>query len=84
MILVRIDHPCLRLGHHRKCQLLATLCVALSLAFIALGGVDPISKFCLRTLSFAGPSLITEPICDTVALSHAIIAGTMYEGWGGV
>jgi hypothetical protein len=64
----------------RKCQLLATLCVVLSLALFALGGADPTSKFCLRTLSIAGPSIIMGPIWDTLVVSHAVIAGTMYEG----
>jgi hypothetical protein len=33
------------------CQLIDTLCVALSLALFALGGADPTGGFCLRTLS---------------------------------
>jgi hypothetical protein len=32
-------------------QLLAILCVTLSLIVFALGGIDPTGKFCLRTLS---------------------------------
>jgi hypothetical protein len=34
-------------------QLLATLCVALSLTLFALGGADPIRGFCLQTLGFS-------------------------------
>jgi hypothetical protein len=38
---------------HRMCQLLATLCVASSLALTALGGSDLPSEFHLRTLCFS-------------------------------
>jgi hypothetical protein len=36
-------------------QLLVTLCVASSLALVALAGSDLTSGFCLRTLSFGSP-----------------------------
>jgi hypothetical protein len=36
-------------------QLLATLCVASSLALVALGGSGPSSEFHLQTLSFGRP-----------------------------
>jgi hypothetical protein len=36
----------------RKCQLLATLCVIMSLALFALGSTNPTGRFCLRTLCF--------------------------------
>jgi hypothetical protein len=63
----------------RKCQLLATLCVALSLALFALGGADPTGEFCLRTLGFVGPSAIMSPIFYMIAVSHAVIACVMCE-----
>jgi hypothetical protein len=37
------------------CQMLATLCVVLSLALVALGGTDPTGGFHLGTLSFGKP-----------------------------
>jgi hypothetical protein len=37
------------------CQLLATLCVALSLALITLGGSNPTGGFHFLTLSFGRP-----------------------------
>jgi hypothetical protein len=40
---------------HRVRQLLATLCVASSLALVALGGSNTIGGFCLRILSFGRP-----------------------------
>jgi hypothetical protein len=36
-------------------QMLATLCVALSLTLVTLGGSDQTSGFCLGTLSVGGP-----------------------------
>jgi hypothetical protein len=39
----------------QMCQLLATLCVTFSIALVALGGSDPTSGVCLRTLSFGRP-----------------------------
>jgi hypothetical protein len=62
-----------------KCQLLATSCVALSLALFALGDSDPPSGFCFQTLSFAGPSTIMEPIWDTTSISCAVVANAMCE-----
>jgi hypothetical protein len=53
-------------------QMLATLCVALSLALFALGGSDPTGGFCLRTLSVAGPSIIVGPILDMVVISRDV------------
>jgi hypothetical protein len=53
-------------------QLLFTLCVASSLALVALGSSDLTSGFCLGTLSFAGPSPIIGPILDTVAISRDV------------
>jgi hypothetical protein len=61
------------------CQLVATLCVALFLALFALGGSDPTSRVCLRTLSFAGPSTIMGPVWDTVVVPRGIVAGTKCE-----
>jgi hypothetical protein len=54
-------------------------CVALSLALFAMGGADPTGGFCLRTLSFAGPSAIMGPVWDMIVISYAIIAGAMCE-----
>jgi hypothetical protein len=62
-----------------KCQLLATPCVALSLALFALGGFDLTGRFCLGTLSFAGPSAIMGPAWNMDTVSRAIIAGVMCE-----
>jgi hypothetical protein len=61
-------------------QLQTTICVTLSLALFALGGVDPTSRFCLRTLTFAGPSAIMGPVWGIVVISHAVIASAMYDG----
>jgi hypothetical protein len=54
------------------CQLLATLCVTLSLALFALGGADPTGRFCLRILSFVRPTTIVRPIFDTVVVSLGV------------
>jgi hypothetical protein len=62
--------------------MLATLCVALSLALFAMGGADPTGGFCLRTLSFAGPSAIMGPVWDMIVISYAVIAGAMCEDYG--
>jgi hypothetical protein len=56
----------------RVCQLLPTLCVALSLALSALGGADPTGGFFLRTLSFNRPTVIMEPVLDTVVVSRVV------------
>jgi hypothetical protein len=56
----------------RVCQLLATLCVTLSLALFALSGADPTGRLCLRTLSFSRPTAIMGPILDTVIVSRSI------------
>jgi hypothetical protein len=62
-------------------QLLATLCVALSLALFTLGGTDPTDEFCLRTLCYSRPTTIVGPVLDTVAISRAIV-GTLCEELG--
>jgi hypothetical protein len=54
------------------CQLLATLCVAFSLALFALGGTDLTGGFCLQTLRFIRPMVIVGPILDTVVIYCAI------------
>jgi hypothetical protein len=59
----------------RAGQLLATLCVALSVTLYAMCGTDLIGGFCLRTQNFAGPSSIVGPILDMVTVS-CDIAGT--------
>jgi hypothetical protein len=61
------------------CQLLVTLYVALCLALLDLGGSDPTSVFCLRTVSFGRPLRIEGPVGDMTSISHAIIAGVMCE-----
>jgi hypothetical protein len=53
-------------------QLLATHCVASSLALVALGGSNPSSGFGLRTLSFG-------TVGDMTSVSCAVIAGVMCE-----
>jgi hypothetical protein len=53
--------------------LLAILCETLSLALFGLGGTDPASGFCLRTLSFGRPMPIVGPVLDMVAVSHIAI-----------
>jgi hypothetical protein len=63
----------------RVSQLLATLCVALSLALFALGGADPTCVFCLRTLSYSRPMEIVGPVLDTVVVSHAIVGASCEE-----
>jgi hypothetical protein len=55
--------------------------VTLSLALFALGGVDPASGFCLRTLSFGRPTPIMGPILDTVVISCDLM-GMMCEESG--
>jgi hypothetical protein len=44
-----------------------------------LGGADSTCRFCLRTLSFGRPMIIVEPILDMIAVSRAVVAGTMCE-----
>jgi hypothetical protein len=63
-------------------QMLATLCMALSLTLVALGGSDPTGGFHLGTLSFVGLSTIMRPILDTIAVFHDV-DGVSYEelGW---
>jgi hypothetical protein len=52
--------------------MMATLCVASSLALVALYGSDLTGGFCLRTQSVAGPSTIMGPILDTVDVSRDV------------
>jgi hypothetical protein len=62
--------------------MLATLCVALSLALVALGGSDSTGEFLLGTLSIAGPSTIMGPILDMVAIAHDVEGVSCEElGW---
>jgi hypothetical protein len=63
-------------------QMLATLCVALSLTLVALGGSDPTGEFCLGTMSVADPSAIMGPVLDTIVVSCGV-EGTLCEelGW---
>jgi hypothetical protein len=51
------------MGHQMR-QLLVTLCVASSLALVALGGSDPSSGFRLQSLSFSMPPAIEGPVGD--------------------
>jgi hypothetical protein len=66
----------------QMCLLLATLCVASSLALFALGYSDLTGGFCLRTLSCHRPTTIVGPILDTIVVSHDV-EGTSCEelGW---
>jgi hypothetical protein len=59
-------------------QLLATICVILSLTLFALGNADPVGEFCIRTLSYSRPMTIMEPILDTVIISRVVV-GTSCE-----
>jgi hypothetical protein len=59
------------MGHQVR-QILAILCVALSLALVGLGGFDPNGGFCLRTLSFGRPHTNCGVVLDTVAVSHNV------------
>jgi hypothetical protein len=59
-------------------QLLATLCVALSLTMFTRGDVDPVSGFCLLILSYGRPTTIMGPVLDIVAVSHDV-AGALHE-----
>jgi hypothetical protein len=67
----------------RKFQLLATLCVALSFALFALGGANPTSRCCLRTLRFVGSSTIVGPIFDMIIISLDVASMICEEGGGG-
>jgi hypothetical protein len=61
-------------------QLLATLCVVLSLTLFALSGADLTGGFCLRTLSFSSPWQSCG-ILDMVAASH-VVEGVIFEEQG--
>jgi hypothetical protein len=63
-------------------QMLATLCVALSLALVALGGSDSTGEFLLGTLSIASPSTIMGLILDMVVVAHDVEGASCEElGW---
>jgi hypothetical protein len=62
--------------------MLATLCVTLSLGLFVLGGADPVGWFFLGTLSFGRSTTIVGPVSDTVAISHAVVAGAICEESG--
>jgi hypothetical protein len=61
---------------YQMCQLLATLCVASSLA---LGSSNPYSGFCLQTLSFSRPLAIEGAIGDMTFVSLIVVASAMCE-----
>jgi hypothetical protein len=62
--------------------MLATLCVATSLALVDLGGSDPSSRFHLGILSIYSPSTIVGPVLDTVAVYHNVKGASCEElGW---
>jgi hypothetical protein len=64
------------------CQMLATLCVALSLALVALGGSDPTSRFHFKTLRVAGPLTIMGHVFNTVDVSCDVKDASCNElGW---
>jgi hypothetical protein len=62
----------------QMCHLVATLCVALSLALFALDVTDLTSGFCLRTLCYRKPMTIMGPVLNTVVVSH-VVEGTLCE-----
>jgi hypothetical protein len=59
-------------------QLLATLCVASSLALFTQGSADPTGEFCLRILSYCRPTAIMRLVLDMVAVSCDVV-GTLCE-----
>jgi hypothetical protein len=63
--------------------MLATLCVASSLALFTWGGTDPAGGFCLRTLSCCRPMTIVWPILHMVVVSHNV-ADMSCEELGGM
>jgi hypothetical protein len=66
----------------RACQLLATLCVALSLALFAQGSTDPTGGFYLQTLSYCRHTSIMGPVLDTVVVSHDVVGASCEKlGW---
>jgi hypothetical protein len=67
----------------RVCQLLATLCVALSHTPFVLGDTDQTGGFCLRTLSFGRPMTIMGLVFDMVAIS-CDVEGPIHEESGDV
>jgi hypothetical protein len=63
-------------------QMLATLCVASSLALVALSSSDLTGMFCLGTLNIAGPLAIVGPNLDMVPVSHNVEGVSCEElGW---
>jgi hypothetical protein len=54
------------------CQLLATLCVALSIALFTLGGANLTGGFCLQTMIFSRPTTILGSILDMIVVSRTI------------
>jgi hypothetical protein len=63
--------------------LLATICVASSLAPVAPNGSDLTGRFRLRALSIGRPLDNSGPILDTIVVSHDV-EGTSCEVLGGV
>jgi hypothetical protein len=63
----------------RMHQLLATLCVASSLALVALGSSDLTFGFCHRILSFGRPLRIKGSVGDMTSISRTVVAGVMCE-----
>jgi hypothetical protein len=53
----------------QMCQVVATPCVAWSLALVPFGGSDPSGRFHLQILNIGGPTIIVSPVLDTVAVS---------------
>jgi hypothetical protein len=60
-------------------QLLATICVALSLTLVALDNSDPSNGFLLRSLSFIRLPTIEGPIGDTTYVSLVGTVGAICE-----
>jgi hypothetical protein len=60
-------------------QLLATYCVASSLALFTRGGTDSAGEFCLQTLSYCRTMAIMGPILDTVVVSHDVVVALCKE-----
>jgi hypothetical protein len=60
-------------------QLLATICVALSLTLVALDNSDPSNGFLLRSLSFIMIPTIEGPIGDTTYVSLVGTVGAICE-----
>jgi hypothetical protein len=63
-------------------QMLAIVCVALSLALVALGCSDPTGVFHLGTLSFCRPLGNHGAVLDTVVGSHDVDGVSCEESSG--